>query len=504
MWGVLSWDDLIKKYDLLIQAGKAYLVVEELKKIPSNKIPRSFAVAMADIARRIQQFDLGLLILRPYVISEIPSVKPEPNELLIYSSLLIRIGAFDEAQIRLSVLKQTHAVAFLHLAFADITQWNYRKAISHLELFLSSNALDPYQNAIANVNLVACYINLAHWGKAKILIDKLLPEYKKNNWSLLVNNLLELSSLLILETAESPSELLRAEAKINESLDLLKSGGSEYQKLFLLKWQAVVKIKTSGMTEDNKENLLSVRNKASELKHWETIRDCDFYFAVFSGNKELAIKLIYGTPFRSFRKKVLRYFPELKVPKEYIWSEEKTTFQIDLYSGKDLDGNLVIKPNSVTHKLLTILSLDFYRPIPMGTLFSRLHPEEYYNPITTPIRMSKAIQRLREILKNTKSGFEVKKINQSYKLVKLLNTSSGIKLRRDRDNKFVDVKYELNMYRLGILKNKWPNRTFSSQQAAQYLGLSKRSTVTLLSWAYRNAKLFRSGSSRDITYLFSI
>ncbi len=503
----MDWNKLLSQYEDLIRSGRSSEVLHGLRQLAIKQIPRSLAWRFAELTRRTNLSDLGLRILKPYILSDVSSLTPSQEETIVYSALLAKIGAVDEALMRLTPMSPESPRAALFMAYAHISQWNYRKAAPLLEEISRGEALDAYQTSVAQVNLAACYVNLAHWSKAEVLLGQLSQKCKLNNWSLLLANVYELSSLLLIETAQNAKDFEMARVQIDQIVNQLMSSATPQQNLFLSKWKAILQLIQLGPNARTLQALEQVYQQAQLFKHWETLRDCDFYRAVYTKDENLAIYLLYGTPFESFKKKIWRHFHGLKLPGEFIWRMNKeqecaAESSWDLYSGKTGDNSFVLKPQSVSHRLFTTLTLDFYRPHMLASIFSKIHPGEFYNPMTTPGRMIKSIQRLRVDLQSHSTGIELKGENGVYWLSGVSEKPGAVLLRKDRAIKFKNLKFDSQVSKLLLLKSYWPYQNFSAKQAAELLKISTRSVNSLLSWAIGEGRLKAQGASRNLRYFF--
>src|SRR5206468_215076 len=134
-------------------------------------------------------------------------------------------------------------------------------------------------------------------------------------------NSLELSAQLMIHTFnwKEASHLL------SEGEKLLQKGMG-IDSFLLCKWRTILNLKKS--KTKNTPELKLLRVEAVRVKHWETVRYCDFVEAVVTQNHDLIHRVYFGTPFVSFRGKILLEFGmPLNVPEKYIWrmnSETKT------------------------------------------------------------------------------------------------------------------------------------------------------------------------------------
>ena len=60
------------------------------------------------------------------------------------------------------------------------------------------------------------------------------------------------------------------------------------------------------------------------------------------------------------------------------------------------ESELLLSPGQELHRLLIVLSQDFYRPSPLLSIFTKLFPGAYFDPHTFPNRVHHVIARFRQ------------------------------------------------------------------------------------------------------------
>jgi hypothetical protein len=193
--------------------------------------------------------------------------------------------------------------------------------------------------------------------------------------------------------------LSEAEAALGES------GGLD--ELFVQKWRAVAQI-LQNPREVNP--LKKVRQRALQLKHWETVRDCDLFLCVARKDEALFRHLYFGTPWEEFRSRLVREFgahPEVERSHEWNLSDRATAPVLEVPFEKK---------GMVLQKLFAVLCSDFYRPIRLATIHAKLFPSDYFNPLSSPTRIHQAMKRLRQHFKNLGVPLEILESQGAYRL----------------------------------------------------------------------------------------
>ena len=230
---------------------------------------------------------------------------------------------------------------------------------------------------------------------------------------------------------------------------------------------------------------------------WEVLRDCDLYEATLTKNKEMIAKLYFGTPHENFRKRIQRlYGSEISFPKEYIWypigkpDVENCLLDIDL--GIDMRSGAKVRPGQLIHKLLLILTSDFYRPFKLQTVFSLLFANEFYNAVTSPHKIHDLVGRLGDWFKKNKIPMKVTNPRGEYLLVFL--KPYGIKTKP-----FLDFKNPLDAF-IEQLKNKFNREWFISKDVVLLTGFSLAKVKRFLREAIALDKMNLAGQGKATKY----
>lgn len=487
--------ELCKKFDGLIKAGKASEVRAELRKLISGKkLPRKHLLSFATIARRADAALIGLKLLNPVVHplrkEPIPATDLEKVE---YAFCLSNSGAYAEA---LNLLKTVSVEkvpqALLAQSFCHVAVWNYAEALIILEKYCKSPLLTPYELVIGEANLAAALIVEKRASEADELCVKLIDYCKKNNNQFLLGKLLSLRA----QNAIHCGLWERVPVLLKEARENLGSAGGVDQML-LDKWFAIYELHVA---KGSKESLLHIRNVRSEaikIKHWESIRQCDAYEAIYTQNARLALHVYFGTPFSSFRKSfVSDYGSNLMIPDSYLLelgSKKMPATLIDL-TGTSNINKLGFKRGLLSDKMLLALASDFYRPKRVTSLHYAMYPEAFYNPVSSPDKVHQAIRRLRKELSAENIPLEICEDKGLY----TLNSDKFMQIRISRN---IEPKSR-HQVQLEFLQERFKSEPFSVSEAAKALDLAIPTSFLILNEALLSGALNRFGKGKATRYQF--
>lgn len=166
-------------------------------------------------------------------------------------------------------------------------------------------------------------------------------------------------------------------------------------------------------------------------------------------------------------------------------------YKLDIENG-DL-GALKIKKGSLPHRLLRTLSSDLFRPHPVGGLFHRLFENEKYDMESSPTRIYRAVNELREILVEAQVPLEIVPHSQGYYL--RCHEPLCLLLPSDRGaNK--------SLIRLKPLQA-FGAQEFSAKDVAQALEVSLKTAQRLLNEGQASGQITRTGEGAATRYKWS-
>jgi hypothetical protein len=395
---------LIQTCDLELRQGRAGAGLRALKTVNLAAVAREDRLPLAGIFRRANLFTSGLKLLTPLIFSERNKWKSEatPDERAEYAALLSKNGNNSEA---LSVLRKLRvADAPLYRAFCHMANWDYDSARAELEEYLRAQPLG-YAAAIARVNLAACLVGSADWERAGARLAGNIAEAEDNGFRRLLANNLELRAQMHLRQRrwrDAGEDLNRASAT------LAADGTSD--SLFISKWKAILR----GLEQRSEEPILAFRQAAVERGHWESARDADRFLLMVRFEEKRFRHLLFGTPFASFREQLCGELERYPEEKTYRYGSESGP-ALDLLTGEFSPASpLQVKPNHL--RLLRVLAADFYRPVKLGALFSKLFPGDHFDVYSSPNRVHQMFWRARGWLGTHRLPLNLTELSGDYRL----------------------------------------------------------------------------------------
>ncbi len=495
----LSQDDFtssLNELDSLIKSGQASEARKILTSFQNLKIPRDLACRVASLARRAELPDIALKLLGPIVRSGKPLAKPvTDSEKAEYAANLVKIGATTEAFSLLKTIdrEKCAAVCFFE-AFAHISLWNYRGSIPLLETYLKHPLAEPYLTLVAKVNLASSLTFERHHDQALFVIERLIGEAKEKSLTLLHGNLLELRA----QNAIFNKRWTEADESLEQANILLAATGARFG-LFIKKWKTFSLILQNGLTNESLSQLQEIRTEASVQKHFETLRDCDRVLALTTHDFSLGSRLFFGTPFDSFRQRLRSDWGErFNLPEFFDWKlgpPGESLISLNLHTGEMKNAREPLKTGGILHRLLQVLSSDFYRPQRLACLYSALYPGEYFNASSASLKIHQAVNRLRAWIKKNRLPLVIVEATGFYSL----DSTAPFSLRVSHPERLAANPL------LEQLLIKWPeNAWFSVKEAAGITKLSASSTLRLLNELRNEGSLLRQGSGKNIRYAVAL
>ncbi len=480
---------ILQKLHLDTQQGFRSSVLFELNKINRSQIDIEQATAFSELAYRNNDFYLALKFLYRFFRSEKDydsKLIIESNSLSAYAAALAGIGANNEAKIIFKTLN-ADVNSLLNYAFLLFSEWDYENSIPLITKFIKSQK-DEYKILVGRLNLVAAHIANGDLNEGELLLNDLQNDLFKNpNAFILTGNSFEIKSQIHLLNRQYKE----ARLSLTYATKYLDQGGSRY-KLYVEKWKAVLDLEMNPKSESNLSKLNSIRCQALDLKNWETVRDCDFHLARILNNEELLQRILIGTPYSGYKKRIKKIYgiiEDPKIPLIYkpgFQNESSYLEKIDL-DFSNIPRLLVQRPTS--YKLLQILCRDIYKPPRMGTVFHSLYPKEYFNPFSSPARVRNSIKRFNNSMRSLSLDFKIK-IN-----------SSHIQLHSESRNniRFTQVSLQNSFFKI---KDQFQHRHFNAKSISKLLNVSKPTALKLILWGIDKSIIKKYGSGPNIYYRF--
>ena len=260
----------------------------------------------------------------------------------------------------------------------------------------------------------ACVLKRRHV-PAEALLRGLLHETSVRKLWLLLGNSLELSAANFV----MQRELGKAGAMLEKAERLLERSATSGE-FFVRKWQAIRALGLAPSDESAWRPVEGIREEARERGHWETIRDCDRFLALFTADTSLATHVWFGTPYGGFRSRLVADFGTgLVLPRSYRWrlgKEEGAAPRIDLRTGEIDGGRGTLKTGTSIHRLLLALAADFYRPFRIASLHFTLFSDRFFDPQSSLHRVHGQVRLLRAWLAEHGLPLEVRHEKGYYRL----------------------------------------------------------------------------------------
>lgn len=493
--GVLNYPKWLEKMDTLIREGKSALAAEGFLQIQSLKVPREFVLKTASLSFRAAQPYIGLRLLNPIVrVSEQGIGQATPTEIAEYAYGLIYIGAIEEALELLGKIPKTEVPqAGFYEASAYISQWDYEKSIPLLQTYIADERVAPYRRLVAQLNLAAAFIYVRNVQAASLLLREIQITASKQMHGYVLAKAMQLDSenLILLKQWDLAKEALEEASKRFKTT-------SGFDRLFVNKLKRRIQIETEGPSKSLLRDFGKLADEASKQGNWETVRDCDRLLAIYTKNEALFQKVYFGTPYLSYRERLLKECAEFTVPSSYEWhpngkgTRGKTLFSLDEVTfGSEKDK---FDRGSVLHQLLKTLSSDFYRPMRLATIHHRLYPAEFYNPDSSPARVHRSIVRFRKWVTANKLPINIAETNGDYSLKSTGHLSIGIPLPGAPAIHLSDTLIKLMKL--------FPSDEFSMMEASKKLDVPVRTLSRLVSKCVEDSIIERRGAGPSSRYSF--
>lgn len=454
--------------ETLTKQGDTQQVSEIINRLVLKRIPRDLAAQLAQICFRNSLYLQSLRILNPIVCPPAPiNPKPQPSEIIAYATALVSLNMNREARNLLQQLDPaTNPEALLIESFSYFGEWNYEKTIPLLKRFSTNPRVSYYRQIVGKVNLAAAYVTSAKKTEANNLLLELLNITGERNFRLLQGNTLELLAQLEIQK----KNYLKALEYLNDAKKIFPDNTSIYF-FFVKKWEFICRLLLSPQSQELINTCEDLKSEALKWRHWETARDIDLYIAFATKDMRLVQKLLQGTPNPNYIKKIELLFGH-KITPEKIFK-----FRGDLETSPpriSLDFIQIsekIQNNRYQNKLFSLLTRDFYRPVNLGYLFSRLHPDENFNPVTSEKRILNQIYMLVKNLNTDTTCFELHKSKMDF----IFKLKPGIELvlTRQGNRRHPTPTLKEKMRKFG-------STAFSTNQLAQLLNCSKRKAQYIL------------------------
>lgn len=492
----ISWAQFLRTCDGLIRGGQGSQAAEMVNTIRKNQIPRSYAQPFAHLLYRLGKNADGLELLAPFVYPENSLLQPaSEKEIATYAIMLIKIGSNIEGRQLLSKLSSRIPETDLYRAFADQAVWDYDSAAPQLKKYIKRDDISDYERGTAQVNLCAALIGTSQTDEARTLLSSLQQKAREECWTLLFKNLQELEGQL----AVVQGDYDEAKRILNTAANRERYRDDGLFDFFIDKWNCFVDVKRFPTGADSILKLKEIRARAEGFKHWESVRECDRRLAQATHDRDLFLRVYFGTPFPAYRRTLLKEATDWvgSVTDFILGSDRGVVF--DLTMGASTDERLRLKPGQSLHRGLFTLASDLYRPLFLGHVFSHIFPDERFIAGSSNDRVSAVLSRLRKWLEKNQIPIEIQAKDLFYQMHLKWDADFGLRFQADSSEKAVTGAMASNLARLHAELTK---PAFTSVDVADQLKISKSSANRILRWGLEQGKLKRIGNNRNTKYGF--
>lgn len=504
----------LDRIDSLIRQARQKEALSLLGELP-KKTKLKEAIRIAGLHRRLGKLHQAIKILNPWIrLNE--GLSQDPEALTEYAASLIRLNlCFEAREILNENLLRTYPRAYLQLGFLNIYEFDHERAILSLREALNyKNLFSNYEILTAKINLASALIGAKDFFQAQRLLQECQREASQEGHLLLKSNANELLTSCYVELQEWDL----AQQHIDEAKKNLSSLVSIDADLIRLQ-EALFNYKRSP-TEARRAELTRLRQQIFEAEQKEVLNELDLHVARATGDRRLAKKIILGTPFRKFQRRLIQEFEfsheELR---RGIFFSEETPGSWELIDSPegfneilDLDqltwknSPLNLGYNQVPHRILKAFLRDRYFDPSLTSLFVQAYPEEHFNPRSSVDKTHQALRRLREGL----SAGPVE-IIESKGRYQIRSTGPGLVIKFDsllRDLLNEKNQDLLEFQRFSLEERLRKFQSFSGSQISRtqwqkLFGLSERSASRELQSLEKLSLLQRQGSGPKTLYRIS-
>lgn len=486
--------------DQLIREGKLGLAREQLIAISIKSVARDQVLEISNLARRLNMPKLMIKFLKPIVRNTFKNKAPATNpEIALYATALSRLGVFTEAEKLLKTLTtKTLPEAILYSAMNDMFQWDYVSPIPKLKKYVQAKTISEYERLVGYLNIAASYIWNMQWEDGRATVQTIQDEINQSADPTRHRLIHGYSFELLAEMSILQNDFAQGDLYLSKAQEYLQGSKSRYE-FFIKKWKTISETLQSKDPKNDLSSLRLIRSEAIALKDWETYRDCEFYEAVAQRDQDLFLKVYHGTPYESFRQRISNiYKPEFSLNQKVNWN---LTPVANLRSGEiestvkiNADVFQSLESTPLLSHLFLLLCNDFYRPLDFGLLVSKLYPDEYFNPESSPQKAWQIVDRLRTWFKQSNLPLDIEIHEDSCQLI--ATESCQIPVHDIRELIASDDGQVIKM------ASHFQNRPFAAQDVSELFGISKRSAQNLCQKCLKSKKIVQTSAGRTTRYKF--
>jgi hypothetical protein len=345
-------------------------------------------------------------------------------------------------------------------------------------------ATDPYLLTVGNVNLASALVSARLFDEANLLLNPLIESESTGGNKRLLGNCYELRA----QTHFHQNQILKAEEDLSSALAIFKQTNA-YDEILVQKWRAIIESHKNG-------SILPLKNfKEFAIKraHWESVREIDLYQIKTCFNQKDFDYLYFGTPYSSFRNRLK--LETQSIPSLNYYIGDTKGLQLSLATG-EYGANDVQTMNHKLQTLLTILCDDFYSPLSIGHIFTKIYPNEYFDIESSPLKVRQLVSRLRKWFNINKIKASILETDGRYRL----DIKQGLGFYLDEERLDFDI-FERSFAKLFLYFT--DGKPFTVKDAEQKLKLSRSDFHRTMSWAIKLNKIKKYGQGKATFYQFT-
>lgn len=494
----INWLEQLSQLETWVVQGRHAECREFLQTLNPKKIPDQWRLQFAQISWRANDYLFVLKSLQSVIYPENRFQKKAlDQEVVTYAGALSSLGATHEA-IRLlnEIDGANEPSALLHLAGAHIQNWDYEDAQPCLKEYIQSNKITDYQRLVGKVNWAATLVHLEKWPDAVELLKDIQKICEQNSYQLLLGNCFELRA----QVEIIQGRYLEGRQLLSKALEYLKGQAGNYS-MYAEKWLAVCDCRenlSESMRKQGLQKLRDVRKQALELRHWNTVRECDLFEALALDDQNLLRKVIMGTPSETYRHRARKFSGATIVFRGkfefYLGSQTEHQFAVFDPHQRTSEGDALFK-KPLLYTLFQALIADLYQPQTLGMLFQVLYANEKFNPFTSPARVLQLLRRLNDWFATNKLPLEVEFVKSEFKL----SSTQKIRIQVTRGGQKNAQKAQLSE-----IKNFYRAQNFSIQDLCRDFEISKATAERLLRKANDLGVLAKDRKPWGVAYRFQV
>ena len=488
-----NWRDLANELEELIRKGQGEKARELISNIDESKLPRNHSVQFSRLARRCHHIAKAFCFVRESFLEIKDRLDANPALAIEYAFLLSIVGSQKVALKILTKLSRLNVPLPAEYHFVtgcvDLSFWNYRGAEKHFREFVTATD-DGYMRAVGQLNLISCLVVQKKTQEA----DELLRQIEKvlssdSSWQVLSAHLNELKGQKFFHDGD----FVKARIEFHLAHTTLQASGHPSLD-FVNKWLLFMDFLDGGKTSSI-QPLVDFQNEMKVKRQYEICREIDRFIGEKTDDERRRQRVFFGTPFRCYKE---IFFPTKTFTNQYLWSESALTptTTIDLLENRVNHPGGTAQLPAALHRLLTGLSMDFYKTVNYGALFELIYPQEYYDPVHGPNRIFQLVNRLRRFFHSHKIDLEIVKSDTGFSL--RMGQQVGIWVKANlTDGEESDTGHEVWDQRIAT---RFTDQDFDSKTFAGAFEVSQRSASRLLSQLVESGILEKQGSGRSVVY----